>query len=35
VLPVGRLGAARQATTGTLAVELRDIERAAGVRSTL
>ena len=35
VLPVGRLGAARQATHGTLAVELRDIERAPGVRRTL
>jgi succinate-acetate transporter protein len=35
VLPVGRLGAARQATHGTLAVELRDIERQAGVRRTL
>ena len=35
VLPVGRLGAARQATHGTLADELRDIERQAGVRRTL
>ena len=35
VLPVGRLGAARQATHGTLAVELRDIERQPGVRRTL
>jgi hypothetical protein len=35
VLPIGRLGAARQATHGTLAVELRDIERQAGVRRTL
>ena len=35
VLPIGRLGAARQATHGTLAVELRDIERSAGVRRTL
>lgn len=35
LLPIGRLGAARQATTGTLAVELRDIERAPGVRRTL
>ena len=35
VLPIGRQGAARQATHGTLASELRDIERAAGVRSTL
>jgi hypothetical protein len=35
VLPIGRLGAARQATHGTLAVELRGIERQAGVRRTL
>jgi succinate-acetate transporter protein len=35
VLPIGRLGAARQATHGTLADELRDIERQAGVRRTL
>jgi uncharacterized protein len=35
VLPVGRLGAARQATHGTLAVELRGIEREPGVRRTL
>jgi succinate-acetate transporter protein len=35
VLPIGRQGAARQATHGTLAVELRDIERSAGVRRTL
>jgi succinate-acetate transporter protein len=35
VLPNGRLGAARQATHGTLADELRDIERQAGVRRTL
>jgi succinate-acetate transporter protein len=35
LLPIGRLGAARQATHGTLAVELRDIERQAGVRRTL
>lgn len=35
VLPIGRLGAARQATHGTLAVELRDIERQPGVRRTL
>jgi uncharacterized protein len=35
VLPIGRLGAARQATHGTLAVELRDIEREPGVRRTL
>jgi uncharacterized protein len=35
VLPIGRLGAARQATHGTLADELRDIERQPGVRRTL
>ena len=35
VLPIGRLGAARQATHGTLATELLDIERQAGVRRTL
>jgi succinate-acetate transporter protein len=35
VLPIGRLGAARQATHGSLAVELRDIERSPGVRRTL
>jgi uncharacterized protein len=35
VLPIGRLGAARQATHGDLAVELRGIERQAGVRRTL
>jgi uncharacterized protein len=35
VLPIGRLGAARQATRGSLAFELRDIERQPGVRSTL
>jgi uncharacterized protein len=35
VLPIGRLGAARQATHGTLAFELRDIQRQAGVRRTL
>ena len=35
VLPIGRLGAARQATHGSLAVELRDIERQPGVRRTL
>jgi uncharacterized protein len=35
VLPIGRLGAARQATHGTLADELRNIERAPGVRRTL
>jgi uncharacterized protein len=35
VLPIGRLGAARQATEGTLADELRGIERQPGVRRTL
>ena len=35
VLPIGRLGAARQATHGTLAAELQGIERQAGVRRTL
>jgi hypothetical protein len=35
VLPIGRLGMARQATHGTLAIQLRDIERQAGVRRTL
>ena len=35
VLPIGRQGAARAATHGTLAVELRDIERQPGVRRTL
>ena len=35
VLPIGRQGAAREATHGTLAVELRDIERQPGVRRTL
>lgn len=35
IVPVGRRGLARQATTGSLAVELRDIERQAGVRRTL
>jgi len=35
VLPIGRQGAARQATHGSLAVELRDIERQPGVRRTL
>jgi succinate-acetate transporter protein len=35
VLPIGRLGAARQATHGNLAVELHDVEREAGVRRTL
>jgi hypothetical protein len=35
VLPIGRLGAARQATHGALAVEMRDIERSAGALSLL
>jgi uncharacterized protein len=35
VLPIGRLGAGRQATHGNLAVELRGIERQPGVRRTL
>jgi uncharacterized protein len=35
VLPIGRLGMARQATHGTLAMQLRGIERQAGVRRTL
>jgi succinate-acetate transporter protein len=35
VLPIGRQGAARAATHGTLAVELNGIERQAGVRRTL
>jgi succinate-acetate transporter protein len=35
VLPIGRLGAARQATHGSLADELRDVERQPGVRRTL
>lgn len=35
VLPIGRLGAAREATHGTLAVELSGIERQPGVRRTL
>jgi uncharacterized protein len=35
VLPIGRLGEARQATHGTLAVELQGIERQPGVRRTL
>jgi hypothetical protein len=34
VLPVGRLGMARQATHGNLAMQLRGIERLAGVRRT-
>jgi uncharacterized protein len=35
ILPIGRLGAARHATRGSLAFQLRDIERQAGVRRTL
>jgi hypothetical protein len=35
VLPIGRLGAARQAIHGTLASELRGIERQPGVGRTL
>jgi hypothetical protein len=35
VLPIGRFGGARQATHGTLADELRGIERQPGVRRTL
>jgi succinate-acetate transporter protein len=35
VLPIGRLGMARQATHRTLAIQLRDIERQAGVGRTL
>ena len=35
VLPIGRLGAARDTTHGTLAVELSAIERQPGVRRTL
>jgi hypothetical protein len=35
MLPIGRLGMARQATHGPLAMQLRDIERQAGVRRTL
>jgi uncharacterized protein len=35
VLPIGREGAARSATRGSLAFQLRDIERQAGVRRTL
>ncbi len=35
IVPVGRLGPARQATRGSLAMQLRDIERQAGVRRTL
>jgi uncharacterized protein len=35
VLPIGRLAMARQATHGNLAMQLRGIERQAGVRRTL
>ena len=35
IVPVGRRGAARHATKGSLAMQLRDIERQAGVRRTL
>jgi uncharacterized protein len=35
ILPVGRLGLALHATQGSLAIQLRDIERQAGVRRTL
>jgi hypothetical protein len=35
VLPIGRLGMARQATHGDLAIQLRGIERQAGIRRTL
>jgi hypothetical protein len=35
VLPIGRLAMARHATHGSLAMQLRDIERQAGVRRTL
>jgi hypothetical protein len=35
VLPIGRLGPARHATHDSLAFQLRDIERQAGVRRTL
>jgi succinate-acetate transporter protein len=35
VLPIGRMAMARQATHGSLAIQLRDIERQAGVRRTL
>jgi uncharacterized protein len=35
IVPVGRLGPARHATQGSLAVQLRNIERQAGVRRTL
>jgi uncharacterized protein len=35
ILPVGRLGQALHATQGSLAMQLRDIERQPGVRRTL
>ncbi|MFI8192004.1 GPR1/FUN34/YaaH family transporter [Streptomyces sp. NPDC085946] len=35
VLPIGRRGPARDAVEGNLAVQLRDLERQAGVRRTL
>lgn len=35
VLPVGRLGPAKQATEDNLAFQLRGIDRQAGVRRTL
>jgi hypothetical protein len=35
IVPVGRLGPAQHATQGSLAMQLRDIERQAGVRRTL
>lgn len=35
VLPIGRMAMAREATHGSLAIQLRDIERQAGVRRTL
>ncbi|MFF6888478.1 GPR1/FUN34/YaaH family transporter [Streptomyces sp. NPDC012421] len=35
VLPIGRSGPAHHAVEGDLSVQLRDIERAAGVRRTL
>ncbi|WP_030757194.1 acetate uptake transporter family protein [Streptomyces griseus] len=35
VLPVGRRGPAREAVEGNLAVQLRNLERQAGVRRTL
>ena len=35
LMMIGRLGMARQATHGSLAMQLRDIEQQAGVRRTL